>query len=191
MELNLEIEITKSIKTLENGNVLVYPTDTVWGIGCDATDATAVKKIFKLKHRADSQSFILLVGNYKMLQKYLNTKLPDAVAQTIKDFKTPTTVIYNNPKNVAKNLIAKDGTLAIRIVQDTFCKKLISQFNKPIVSTSANISKKQTPLSFDQIDKSILKRADYVVNLHRNKKNLKASQILKLNKDATFKILRH
>jgi len=190
MELNLEAEITNSIKTLENGNVLVYPTDTVWGIGCDATDATAVKKIINLKHRPDSQGFIVLVCNYKMLQKYLNTKLPNSVIQTIKDFKIPTTIIYYNPKNIAKNLLAKNGTLAIRIVKDTFCNKLISQFNKPIVSTSANISKKQTPLCFDQIDESILKRADYVVNLHRNKKSLKASQIFKLNKDATFNILR-
>ncbi len=187
----METQITKSLQILEKGGVLVYPTDTVWGIGCDATDANAVKRIFKLKQRQNSQSFIVLVSDVAMLQKYLNTKLSDSVIQTIQDFKKPTTVIYSNPKDVAKNLIVTNGTLAIRIAQDYFCKKLINQFNKPIVSTSANISKKQTPLSFDQIDKSILERADYVVNLHRNKKSLRASLILKLNQDETFDVLRY
>lgn len=182
-------EINNCIEFLNNGGLILYPTDTVWGIGCDATNETAVKKVYALKKREDSKALICLVANDFMLEQHV-TEVPE-VAYDIIDLATkPTTIIYDKPKGVAKNLIAADNTLAIRVASDDFCKNLISKFKKPIVSTSANISGAPTPQSFSEISDEILKGVDYVVNLHRNTKNGQPSSIIKLSNNGVVKVIR-
>jgi L-threonylcarbamoyladenylate synthase len=185
----LQLEINNSLSILNNGQILLYPTDTVWGLGCDASDENAVAKIFKIKQRAESKSLIILVDSIEMLQKYVEI-IPEKVQAILLKTERPTTVIYENPKNLAKNVIAADNTVAIRIVQEEFCNNLIQQFGKPIVSTSANISGMPTPSSYKEIDPSILDTADYIVNLHREKINEQSSQIIKIDEFGTIVYLR-
>ena len=165
-------------KQLQKGNIILYPTDTVWGLGCDATNFKAVSNIYQLKKRKESKSLIVLVSSINMLKKYVH--VPKKALDILKKSKNPTTIIYTNPKGFAKNTIAKDNTIAIRIVQDNFCRKLIKRFKKPIVSTSANVSGEATPISFKEISKPILEGVDYIVDLHKNKVNTKSSTILKI-----------
>jgi len=181
--------ITKAITILKQGGIILYPTDTVWGIGCDATNFNAVKKIFKLKQREESKALICLVNNYNMLEKHVDN-VPN-IAYNILDLAiNPTTVIYDNPAGVAENLIAKDNTLAIRVTQDKFCQKLIKYLGKPLVSTSANIAGESTPKSFKEIDDAILKGVDYVVNLQTEKIAKNPSTIIKLSNSGDVKIIR-
>ncbi|APX99686.1 L-threonylcarbamoyladenylate synthase [Lacinutrix venerupis] len=182
-------EIDKAIAVLKSGGLIVYPTDTVWGIGCDATNAEAVKKVYKLKQRQDNKALICLVNNYSMLEKHVDN-VPK-MAYTILDIADkPTTIIYDAPAGVAENLIAEDNTLAIRIVDHDFCKKLIRYLGRPIVSTSANIAGKPTPKSFKEIDEAILKGVDYVVNLQQQKNGGNPSTIIKLSNTSGVKIIR-
>ena len=182
-------EINKTIEILKKGGLILYPTDTVWGIGCDATNGEAVAKIYKLKQRNDSKALICLVNNYSMLEKHVDN-VPK-IAYTILDIADkPTTVIYDAPAGIAENLVAKDNTLAIRIVKHPFCEKLIKYFGRPIVSTSANISGQPTPKSFKEIPEDILKGVDYVVNLPNQKTGSKPSTIIKLNSKGMVKIIR-
>ena len=182
-------EIHNALETLSKQQVILYPTDTVWGIGCDATNEIAVSKIFELKNRNESKSLVVLVDSYSMLEKYID-EIPDVIKTILSKNKKPTTIIYCNPKYLAKNTIAQDNTIAIRIVQDEFCKKLINKFGKPIVSTSANISGKSTPKSFIEISKSILDSVDYIVNLHKKKITNKSSSIIKIMDDNSIKVIR-
>lgn len=187
--ISLNKEIDKSIASLKKGELILYPTDTVWGIGCDATNELAVRKIYSLKKRVDTKALICLVANVAMLERHVEN-VPD-VAYDIIDLATkPTTIIYDNPKGVAENLIAADHTLAIRVASDKFCQYLINKFGKPIVSTSANISGEPTPVAFDKISDAILKGVDYVVNLDREKINGRSSSILKLGNYGTVKVIR-
>lgn len=182
-------EINKAIDVLQNGGLILYPTDTVWGIGCDATNEEAVKKIYSLKNRNDSKALICLVANDFMLEKHI-TNVPETAWDIIDLSQKPTTIIYDLPIGIAKNLVADDNTLAVRIASDKFCQYLINKFKRPIVSTSANISTRPAPKSFKEIDQVILKGVDYVVNLHRDKKNSAPSAIIKLGNDGTVKIIR-
>jgi len=184
-------ELTNTLNALNKGKLILYPTDTVWGIGCDATDVKAVQKIYKLKQRDDSKSMICLVSDYEMLERYI-TSIPKIIYEILNTSIKPTTIIYNNPKGLAKNAIANDNTLAIRVVKDEFefCQKLIQQFGKPIISTSANISGEKTPKSYKEISQQILKGVDYIVNLHHEKTNASPSTIIKLNKGGTATIIR-
>ncbi|WP_299620606.1 L-threonylcarbamoyladenylate synthase [uncultured Tenacibaculum sp.] len=173
------IMINETVKALENGSTILYPTDTVWGLGCDATNEEAVKEIYKIKNREESKSLIVLVSSLSMLKKYVT--VPNAAINLLKKAEKPTTIIYQNPTGIANNIINKeDNTLAIRIAQDEFCENLIESFGKPIVSTSANVSGNPTPKSFSQIEQSILDDVDYIVNLHQNKVSEKSSTILKI-----------
>ena len=172
-------ELASALKVLEREQTILYPTDTVWGIGCDATSEHAVSKIFKIKNRANSKSLVVLVNSSEMLQNYIEN-VPEKVMAVLSKTTTPTTVIYNNPKNLARNVIADDQTVAIRIVRDDFCESLIRKFDKPIVSTSANISGDTTPKSFKDISKPILHSVDYIVNLAKEEINLKSSTIIKI-----------
>lgn len=182
-------EIEKVVTILKQGGIILYPTDTVWGIGCDATNANAVQKIYKLKQRQDSKALICLVNNYSMLERHVDN-VPN-MAYTILDIADqPTTVIYDAPAGVAENLIAEDNTLAIRIVNHKFCEKLIKYLGRPLVSTSANISGQPTPKSFEEISEAILKGVDYVVNLQSENKNAKPSTIIKLSNKGEVKIIR-
>jgi L-threonylcarbamoyladenylate synthase len=182
-------EIEKALEVLKRGGIILYPTDTVWGIGCDSGNASAIKKIFDLKQRDDSKSLICLVNNYSMLERHVDN-VP-RMAYTILDIADkPTTIIYDNPAGIAENLVADDNTLAIRIVDHEFCKKLIRYLGRPIVSTSANITGKPTPKSFKDIDEAVLKGVDYIVNLDQQKNGGNPSTIIKLSNTSGIKIIR-
>ncbi|WKB81517.1 L-threonylcarbamoyladenylate synthase [Cellulophaga lytica] len=182
-------EVNNCITVLQNGGVILYPTDTVWGIGCDATNEDAVNKIYKLKKRVNTKTMICLVANDFMLEKHVE-KVPEVAFDIIDIADKPTTIVYDNPKNIAQNLIAKDNSLAIRVATDQFCQYLISKFKKPIVSTSANLSGEPTAKSFKEISSDILKGVDYAVNLQRNIQKVTPSSIIKLSNDGTVKVIR-
>lgn len=185
----IESEIIKSLKVLRQKKVLVYPTDTVWGIGCDATSVEAINKIFKLKQRSESKSLIILMDGIEMLQQYIPS-ISDRIIELLNSAIKPTTIIYNGSIGLAKNVISSDNSVAIRIVKNDFCRQLITAFGKPIVSTSANISGQPTPKSFKEIDSVILDSVDYVVNLHREEVNDKSSTILKVADNGEIIVLR-
>lgn len=186
----MEKEIEHALEILKKGGIILYPTDTVWGIGCDAARAEAVERIFQLKNREDKKSMICLVNNERMLEKHVE-EVPDAAYDIIEYSDKPTTIIYDNPMGVAENLIAEDHSLGIRVTQDEFCQKLIGKLRRPLVSTSANRSGFPTPQNYDEIDPLILHGVDYVVNLHREKKSSSPSTIIKLKNDGTVKIIRN
>jgi len=185
----ISVEVKKCKKLLLNGFIILYPTDTVWGIGCDATNYEAVKKVYKIKKRSDSKALICLVSDIEMLKHHVEY-IPEVAYQLIKLSEKPTTIIYDNPKNISENLISDDNTIGFRIVNDDFCKKLIKKINKPIVSTSANISGNPTPNSFKEIETDILKGVDYVVNLDLERKCTTPSTIIKLGNNGVVKIIR-
>ena len=185
----MQTEVNNAIKILKQGGIILYPTDTVWGIGCDATNFDAIEKIFKLKKRNESKSLICLVSDLNMLNYYIQS-FPEAAYDILKYANKPTTIIYDKPVRVAKNLIAQNNTLAIRIVDDGFTNQLIRKLRQPIVSTSANISGKSTPKSFKDISEHIIKGVDYVVNLPHEKKATKPSSIIKLTNDGQVRIIR-
>jgi len=185
--LDKELKITLS--HLEQNGVILYPTDTVWGLGCDATNEFAVNRIYKIKQREESKSLIILVNSFEMLQQYVS-KIPKEVKQVLLEAKKPTTIIYRHPIGLARNVIAKDDTIAIRIVRDAFCQKLIRKFGKPIVSTSANISGEATPRSFKEIHQSILDAVDYVVNLRQDEEAKGSSRLIQIHEDGTITTLR-
>jgi L-threonylcarbamoyladenylate synthase len=184
-----DLEIKKCNKVLQVGKLILYPTDTVWGIGCDATNELAVKKVFEIKKRDESKSLVILVDSFQMLENYVNN-IPIEAVKLLKKSTRPTTIIYNNPKGLAKNVIADDNTVAIRIVQEQFCQKLINEFGKPIVSTSANISNKPTPKSFKEIEPSILGAVDYIVNLKQNEITNSPSKIVRITSRGELEIIR-
>ena len=171
--------LNQSIEALLNSQVILYPTDTVWGLGCDATNIDAVAKIFKLKNRVESKSLVVLVSSIEMLRTYVDA-VPQKAIDIISTTKKPTTIIYNNPKGLAANAIALDNTIAIRIPTHNYCLEIINKLGKPIISTSANISGESTPKSFSEISLPILEGVDYVVNLEQDKITDKSSTILKL-----------
>ncbi|WP_370478140.1 L-threonylcarbamoyladenylate synthase [Tamlana flava] len=183
------IEIQKALETLKNGGLILYPTDTVWGIGCDANNPEAIKKVYQLKQREDSKALICLVADNRMLKKYVK-QVPLAAQNIIDITNKPTTIIYDEAQNLAENLIAEDGSIAMRIPNDDFCYWLSRKFNGAIVSTSANISGQPTPKSFKEIAPEVLKGVDYVVNLHREKICDKPSSIIKLGNNGVVKIIR-
>ncbi|MDO5106188.1 L-threonylcarbamoyladenylate synthase [Capnocytophaga sp.] len=165
-------DIQNCVSTLQNKGVILYPTDTVWGLGCDATNADTVAKIFEIKQRNESKSLIVLVDSEAMLRHYVS-KIPDFITSFLKESYQPTTIIYQNPKNLAKNAISSDNTIGIRLVQDDFCKKMIHSFQKPIISTSANISGDKTPAVFNQINPKIIEKCDYVVTFRQDDLQIK------------------
>ncbi|MFY0629390.1 MAG: threonylcarbamoyl-AMP synthase [Flavobacteriaceae bacterium] len=175
-------ELTATILNLNGGKTILYPTDTVWGLGCDATNNDAVAKIYDLKNREESKSLVVLVDSIEMLKDHVGI-IPEKAIEILQKSDKPTTIIYNQAKNLAKNTIAIDGSIAIRIPKHQFCLELIQKFGKPIVSTSANVSGEVTPKSFSEISQAILDGVDYIVNLDRDKITDKSSTILKINND--------
>lgn len=182
-------EIQNTFEQLQSGNTILYPTDTVWGLGCDATNTEAVAKIYALKNREESKALICLVSDIRMLERYIE-KIPEVAYDLLEATDRPTTIIYDNPIGIAKNLVPDDNTLAIRIPDDEFCQKLIRKFKRPIVSTSANISGQPTPKSYKEISTKILKGVDYVVNLQNEKKVSKPSTIIQLRTNGEIKVIR-
>ena len=187
MDINQEIQ--KAYEVIQKGGIILYPTDTVWGIGCDATNPEAVAKIYKLKKRAETQSMIVLMNGEKMIYNVFK-EIPEVAWQIIDLSENPTTLVLDKPRNVAPNLIAPDQTLGIRIVKEPFCFKLMEKMKKPLVSTSANISGQPTPKSFKEISPEIIKGVDYVVNLHHEKIAGNPSTIIKLTNDLQVKVIR-
>lgn len=182
-------EVHNAFEVIKNGGIILYPTDTVWGIGCDATNPDAVKKIYDLKKREESKSMIVLMNGEKMMYNVFK-EVPEVAWQIMDLSEKPTTLILDNPRNVAPNLIAPDKTLGVRIVKEPFCYKLMERMKKPLVSTSANVSGMPTPNSFKQIDRHILEGVDYIVNLHQDKIAGKPSVIIKLGNDLQVKVIR-
>lgn len=182
-------EIQNAYEVIKNGGIILYPTDTVWGIGCDASNADAVKKIYELKQREESKSMIVLVNGERMLYQVFN-EVPQVAWEIWDNSQKPTTLILDKPRNVASNIIADDNTLGVRMVTEPFCFKLMERMKRPLVSTSANISGQPTPKSFKEISPEIIKGVDYVVNLHHEKTCDKPSTIIKLTLDSQVKIIR-
>lgn len=187
--MNLNEEVHKAFEVIQNGGIILYPTDTVWGIGCDATNSEAIKKIYALKQREETKSMIVLMNGEKMMYNVFKD-IPEVAWQILDLSEKPTTLILDNPRNVATNIIADDKTLGVRIVKEPFCFKLMERMKKPLVSTSANISGMFTPKSFKEITPEIINGVDYVVNLHHEKICDKPSTIIKLTSDSQVKIIR-
>ncbi len=186
----LKEEINKALEVLKTGGIILYPTDTVWGLGCDATNAEAVAKIFALKNREDTKSLIILLDTENKLQSYIS-EVPDIAYDLIEYTEKPLTIIYSGAKNLAKKLINQDGSVGIRIPKHEFCQQLIQRFRKPIVSTSANISGEPTPTNFSEMSQAIIDGVDYVVDLEQESTEKKQpSTIMKLEADGKFIFIR-
>ncbi len=183
-------EIEKAVNILRNGGVILYPTDTVWGLGCDATNDEAVAKINNIKGRAADKSFIVLLNSDNQLQSYIS-EIPDVAYELIEYAENPLTIVFSGGKNLAKNVINADGTVGIRIVKHDFCSQLIQRFRKPITSTSANISGQPTAQFFDEISQEIIDAADYVVDFEQELRiPKKPSTIIKLGPSGQFEFIR-
>jgi len=186
----MDEQIAKAIEYLNAGKVILYPTDTIWGIGCDATSRVAVKRVFAIKKRQEQKSLIVLLDAPERLENYVK-KVPAAAYDLIQNINTPVTIIYPNAKNLARNVIAKDQSIAIRIARDDFCKNLIKAFGKPIVSTSANVSGDKAPLTFREVSEEIKRKVDYIVDYNQEIVNqLKPSSIIRLDENGEMEILR-
>jgi len=183
-------EIKKTLEVLRAGGVILYPTDTVWGLGCDATNEAAVKRIFDIKKRVDAKAMLVLVDNSAKIQAYIED-VPDMAWDLIEFTEKPLTIIYPDAKNLAKNLIAEDKSVGIRVTNEAFSKSLCAQFRKPIVSTSANISGVTAPANFSQISDEIKSSVDYIVNFRQDDLSKpKPSSIIKLGKGNLFQMIR-
>jgi len=190
MQTDFGNDIEECISVLRNGGIILYPTDTIWGIGCDATNEKAVERIFQLKNRPDQKALIVLVADEMDVLKHVaNTDL--RVFDYVKQSPRPVTVVYEGAIGLADNLVGKDGSVAIRITDDTFCKHLIKRFRKPIVSTSANVSGEPPARYFSEIKDEIKKGVDFVVKYRQDDDNIASpSMVVRWNKDATVTVLR-
>jgi L-threonylcarbamoyladenylate synthase len=183
-------EVNQSLHVLRKGGLILYPTDTIWGIGCDATNSKAIEEIYALKQRAESKSLIILVLDAQMLKKYVR-HVPSTAADLMERYQRPLTIIYPEAENLPKNLVPSSKTVAIRIPNHPFCAELLRQFQKPIVSTSANISGKPSPSHYYEIEKDIRDGVGYVVNLDRgNLRNTSPSTIIRIHTNGDFEIIR-
>ncbi|MEC8273980.1 MAG: L-threonylcarbamoyladenylate synthase [Bacteroidota bacterium] len=183
-------DIQNCLNTLREGGIILYPTDTVWGIGCDASNPQAIQKIYDLKGRTSSKALITLVGSEVMLERTV-INMPEIAWDLIESANRPLTLIYDEVKGIAPNAIAEDGSCGIRLTNDTFCQQLIQRLGKPIISTSANVSGEETPKDFRSISDTILKGVDFVVNYRQNEAtSQKSSNIIKLKNNGEIKIIR-
>ena len=160
-------DLKQAVEILKNGGVILYPTDTIWGIGCDATNPEAVARIYRIKKREDSKSMLVLMENPALLERYVDD-VPEVAWDLVEITTTPLTVIYPGAKNLAPNLIAEDGSIGIRFTKEEFTSKLLQRFRRPIVSTSANISGQKPPAFFDEISEEIKTQVDYIVEYRQN-----------------------
>ena len=174
---------------LKAGKTLLYPTDTVWGLGCDASNEKAIEQLYKIKQRPNNKSFILLVESVAMLERYV-TNFPDVCYDLIDLSTRPTTIIYDAPIDLPQSLLAEDGSIGIRVTQDLNCKKLIQKIRKPLVSTSANLSSRTTPTCFDEIEDEIKSSVDLILNERLQEKMSSPSSILKIGNNNNIKVIR-
>lgn len=183
-------DVKRAVEVLKQGGVILYPTDTVWGIGCDATNSEAVKRIYTLKRRQDSKSMIVLVANEAALERIVE-EVPDVAWELLEASVDPLTVIYDGARNVAPELVAEDGSLGVRIPKDTFTKELCKRLGRPLVSTSANISGEKTAGCFREISEEIKKEVNYIVDYRQDDcRSHKPSNIIKLSTGGVIKIIR-
>lgn len=186
----MEKDIEKSLEILRNGGVLLYPTDTVWGLGCDATNDSAIKKIYEIKQRVASKSMIVLLGSIDKISNYVKSN-PPIVAQLVETTEKPLTIIYSDAQNLSQEIVAEDNSIAIRVTNEAFSKELCERFGKPIVSTSANISGRKSPQIFKEIEQEIINKVDYVVKFRQDDEKInQPSKIIKLENDNQFSIIR-
>jgi len=194
----MEQEIQNALKVLRSGGTILYPTDTIWGIGCDATNEKAVEKVFTIKQRTGTKSLIVLVSDDGMLNRFVK-EVPEMAWDLIglnnteddHEEQKPLTIIYDAGRGFAKNVPAEDGSIAVRMVKDNFCQRMIHKFGRPIVSTSANISGTPSPQNFPEIADEIIKSVNYVVNWRQNETiNPKPSSIIRLKENGEFQIIR-
>lgn len=179
----------KALEILKNGGTILYPTDTIWGIGCDATNVEAVRKVFDIKKREKNKSFIILVESEKRLQDLV--EVPEMAWEIIDLSEKPVTIVYDNPRGLPEELLAEDGSIGIRLVKDNFCKKLISKLNQPLVSTSANFSGERSPMKFSDINPEIIRLVDYAVEDHRERvSQWQGSSVIRVWADNRIKVLR-
>ena len=190
MNPNFNDDISRAVEVMQKGGVILYPTDTIWGIGCDATNEEAVKRIYEIKKRNDSKALITLVDSEAKVESFVK-EVPDVAWQLIEVSDKPLTIVYDGARNLAPNLIAEDGSIGIRITREEFSRNLCLRMKKPIVSTSANVSGEPSPLCFNDISKEILNAVDYVCTSRREEKNASgASSVIKLGNGGEIKILR-
>jgi L-threonylcarbamoyladenylate synthase len=183
-------DINKTVATLKTGGVILYPSDTVWGLGCDATNFKAVQKVYNIKGRPAAASFIVLLDDANKITNYVE-KVPDILWDLVESFDFPTTIIYPNAKKLAKNVIAQDGSIAIRIVKEGFCKEMIKVFGKPVVSTSANFTGEKAPALYREISGELVSMVDYAVVTGRGVfAKGRPSTIIRLKPNGEFEIIR-
>ena len=188
--MNFELDLQNCLDTLRKEGVILYPTDTIWGLGCDATNEHAVQKIIDLKQRDSSKSMIALVSDNAMLNKYVRN-IPAQAWDIMELSDSPVTLIYDKGLGFAKNMLPADGSVAVRLVKDPFCQKLIHQFGKPIVSTSANFSGTPSPSIFADISEELKSQCNYIVTWKQNDRTTsKPSSIIRLKENGEFLILR-
>ena len=185
----IEKEVEKAFQIISKGGIIVYPTETVWGIGCDSMNNTAIKNIYKIKNRESNNPMLCIVNNMTMVREYIKD-IPEDIEKIIINTSKPTTIIYNNSKNISDLLLGDNRSIGLRITSNKFCQKLISKLGRPLVSTSANISGKKATSFFKEIDTKILKEVDYVVNLQSDNDSNMASSIIKINIDGTITKIR-
>ena len=185
-----ETEVETALEVLRNGGIILYPTDTIWGLGCDATNAEAVKKIYNIKQREDTKSLIILMADEREILQYVAA--PDlSVFDFIEKQTRPTTIIFENAVSLPENLIAQDGSIAIRLVGDEFCRHLIKRLRRPIVSTSANMSGHPSPQTFKNISEEIKSSVDHIVQWRQDDEApAQPSQIIKWNSDGSYVVIR-
>lgn len=190
MRLDFNNDIREAIKVLKRGGVILYPTDTIWGLGCDPNNEEAIRRIYSIKQREDSKSMLVLASDLAMLERYVE-EVPDAAEQLIEASDSPLTIIYPAARNVHSLLIAEDGSLGIRIPDDEFVQALLIAFRKPLVSTSANISGQPSPAIFKDISRTIINEVDYVVKFKQmDNRPAKASSIIKVDQHNRIQIIR-
>lgn len=183
-------EIKKACEVMRQGGLILYPTDTVWGIGCDATNEEAVRKVYALKQREDSKAMLVLVDNAVKVDFYVK-EVPPVAWDLLEVATNPLTIIYSSARNLAPNLLAEDGSVGIRVTEEEFSKQLCFHFRRAIVSTSANISGEPSPRNFAEISEEVKKAVDYIVNYRQNdKQKRKPSSIIKLGPTGEIKIIR-
>jgi L-threonylcarbamoyladenylate synthase len=186
----MQNDINKALEVLKSGGVILYPTDTIWGLGCDATNPDAVKRIYDIKKREDSKSMLVLMGNPALLERYVD-EVPDVAWDLVEITTTPLTVIYPGAKNLAANLIAEDGSIGIRFTKEDFTTRLLQRFRRPIVSTSANISGEVAPAFFDEISEEVKEQVDYIVEYRQDDITpAQPSGIIKLGPGGQIDIIR-
>jgi L-threonylcarbamoyladenylate synthase len=183
-------DIKNALKVLRSGGVILYPTDTIWGLGCDATNADAVRRIYEIKRREDSKSLIVLVNSIAMLTRYVDNP-PEIALQMAEISEKPLTIIYDRGRSLAQGVASADGSVGVRICNESFCDELITAFRRPVISTSANISGENSPSIFDEISSEIISAVDYVC-LYRqdDRSGAEASSVIKVSSNGVFKILR-